>query len=224
MFSRGMAELEFDLTWPEMPREKLREDGVRKLSDMELVMLLVQSGTRARSLEEISSEVLALFDRKSEPDFNDFLSIGGLGIAKASLLCATVEMGRRRVLARRRPIRTPDDIYNEVRHYATRKQENLIVLALNGAHEIISMEVSTIGLVNMTVVHPREVFSNAIKDRACAIVLAHNHPSGRLEPSKEDIAITKRIKSAGVILGISLLDHLIITEEKYYSFLENGMM
>ncbi len=67
-------------------------------------------------------------------------------------------------------------------------------------------------------------FSNAIKDRACAIVLAHNHPSGRLEPSKEDIAITKRIKSAGVILGISLLDHLIITEEKYYSFLENGMM
>ena len=224
MFSRGMEELEFDLTWPEMPREKLREDGVRKLSDMELVMLLVQSGTRARSLEEISSEVLALFDRKSEPDFNDFLSIGGLGIAKASLLCATVEMGRRRVLARRRPIRTPDDIYNEVRHYATRKQENLIVLALNGAHEIISMEVSTIGLVNMTVVHPREVFSEAIHKRAAAIAIAHNHPSGNVEPSEDDKDVTVRIVKCGDILGIKVIDHIVFSEDKYYSFLEHGLM
>ena len=109
-------------------------------------------------------------------------------------------------------IKTPDDAYAEIRHYATRPQENLIVMALNGAHEIIFTEVVSIGTVNMTYAHPREIFSNAVRSRATGIILAHNHPSGVLKASAEDVTLTKRVISCGQLLGITVLDHLIISE------------
>jgi DNA repair protein RadC len=109
-----------------------------------------------------------------------------------------------------------------IRHYADRKQEQFICISLNGANEVIAHRVVSVGLVNKTQVHPREVFADPITDRASAIIAAHNHPSGSLSPSKEDVEITRQIKNAGETLGIKLLDHIIFNHRGYYSFLEDG--
>lgn len=209
----------------ERPRETLARKGIEALTDKELVMLLVQTGSRYRSLEEISDEVLSTIDRNSSVSQDSLMLIKGLGEAKAGAIAAALEIGRRKNTRKMRKISTPRDVYEEIKHYATRKQEHLLVLALNGAHEVIFSEVVTIGLVNMTVVHPREVFSNAIRERATAVIISHNHPSGVHEDaSEEDITITKRIRNAGTILGISLIDHVIISANGYMSFKERGLL
>ncbi len=119
-------------------------------------------------------------------------------------------------------ITVPSDILPVVRHYADRKQEHFLCLSLNGAHEVQSVRVVSIGLVNRTIVHPREVFADPLTDRAAAVVVAHNHPSGRVDPSMEDRDVTRRLKQAGDTLGIRLLDHLVFSTKGYYSFLEHG--
>jgi DNA repair protein RadC len=109
-----------------------------------------------------------------------------------------------------------------IQHYADRKQEHFLCVSLNGFNEVMAVRVISVGLVNKTHVHPREVFSDPITDRASAVIVAHNHPSGRVEPSKEDIEITRQLKSAGEILGIKLLDHIIFNRTSYYSLLEKN--
>lgn len=111
-----------------------------------------------------------------------------------------------------------------IRHYGDRKQEHFICISLNGANEVIAHRVVSIGLVNKTQVHPREVFADPITDRAAAIIVAHNHPSGGIAPSSEGIAITEQLKGAGETLGVKLLDHIIFNQKDYYSFLENGLL
>ena len=115
-------------------------------------------------------------------------------------------------------IRKPDDIFNFLKRYARSKQEKFLVLTLNGTHEVISVHLTTIGLVNRTIIHPREVFIHAIRDCSSAIIVAHNHPSGNVKPSPEDEEITKRLKQGAELLGINFLDHLIISKKCYYSF------
>jgi DNA repair protein RadC len=119
-------------------------------------------------------------------------------------------------------IKTPEDIYALVKRYANARQEHFIVITLNQNLEPISVNIVTIGLVNRTIVHPREVFYRAVKDMASNVIVCHNHPSGKTEPSEEDLAITKRLCEAGELLGIKLLDHIIITKTGYYSFTKNG--
>jgi DNA repair protein RadC len=121
-------------------------------------------------------------------------------------------------------ITAPSDILPAVWEYAEKNQEHFIVTSLNGAHEVIETRVCSIGLLNRTLVHPREIFRQAIIDSAAAIIIIHNHPSGNLEPSQEDNEITKRIKDAGIIIGIEVLDHIIISKCGYYSFLEEGKL
>lgn len=118
----------------------------------------------------------------------------------------------------------PHDIWVLLQTYARKKQEHFICVTLNGAHSIIKSHVITIGLINRTIVHPREVYRAAIIDRAAAIVVVHNHPSGNLEPSDEDCEITKVLKSAGDIIGIQMLDHIVISRTGYYSFTEKGQL
>jgi len=119
------------------------------------------------------------------------------------------------------PIKHPKDIYNCLKRYANKKQEYFLVITLNGAHEVISIKISTIGLVNRTLTHIREIFTHAIKDNAVAIAVAHNHPSGSLKASDGDDEITERLKDACKIMGIHFLDHLIISKNGYYSYREN---
>lgn len=119
---------------------------------------------------------------------------------------------------------SPECVIEYLSSYSTKRQEHFIVLTLNGVHKLIKKRVVTIGIANKTIVHPREVFWNAIKDNATAIIIAHNHPSGEVTPSSEDLEITKRIKQSGELLGIEVLDHVIIGKGTYYSFAENGRL
>jgi DNA repair protein RadC len=119
-------------------------------------------------------------------------------------------------------VTNPEDVYQALHRYHRKRKENFLVLTLNGAHEIASIRIVSIGIVNRSLVHPREVFIEAIKDHAAAIILGHNHPSGNYQPSLEDRDVTYRLKQAGEIIGIEVLDHIVFSWKGYYSFLEQG--
>ena len=119
-------------------------------------------------------------------------------------------------------VRVPEDAYHALKKYWRKKKEHFLVCTLNGAHEIVSIRIVSIGIANRSLVHPREVFVEAIKDSAVAVICAHNHPSGNTTPSAEDRQVTRSLKEAGDILGIRLLDHLVFSHKGYYSFLEHG--
>ena len=121
-------------------------------------------------------------------------------------------------------IRTPADAYQVLERYQTRRREHIFALSLDGVHGITAARIVAIGIVNRSLVHPREVFRRAIVDNAAAIVVAHNHPSGNLDPSDEDHEVTRRLVEAGRLIGITVLDHLIISRNGYYSFLEHNLM
>ena len=187
-------------------------------------MILLSSGNAKRRVNEIALDLLTLLDTKVDATTDDIAKISGIGTAKASVISAALELGRRRFVKNGNTISTPNDIFLEVKHFATREQEQFIVIVLNGAHEVINIFTATIGLVNRALIHPREVFSDPIARRATAIILAHNHPSGILEPSREDITTTSRLAESGEILGIKVIDHLIFSTKSYYSFREHGLM
>jgi len=207
------------------PRERLRQFGPRGLSDQELLSIILGSGHKGLPVHELSALLLQAMDRQgTEISLDAMRSIKGLGEAKSSLIAAVLEFGRRRFHSSRQRISYPAEAYPLVRHYADRPQEHFLCLRLNGAHEVMGISTVSIGLVNRTIVHPREVFSQPIEERATAVIVAHNHPSGNVEPSREDISITKRLGESGRILGIDLLDHIIFSREGYYSMLEQGML
>lgn len=205
------------------PREKLILYGARHLTDKELLAILLGTGIQGKNVFVLAEEVLKVLDGNNyKTSVKDLLTISGLGKAKSTLITAALELSRRILCPDRKKITSPADALPYISHYSDRKQEHFLCLSLNGAHEVIQARVVSMGLVNRTLVHPREIFSDPLKDRAAAVLIAHNHPSGNIEPSQEDMEITRRIKNAGVILGIELLDHIIFTDKAYYSFLEEG--
>jgi len=119
-------------------------------------------------------------------------------------------------------VRSPGDAFKALERYKNKRNEHFFVITLNGAHEVIAVRIVSIGLLNRTVVHPREVFIHAIRDNSAAVICVHNHPSGALTPSPEDLEITRRLRDAGELLGIAMLDHLIISKYGYYSMVESG--
>ena len=206
------------------PRERLIRLGHESLSDEELLSIILVSGIRGKNVTLIARELLKKLDKeKNIPSIKELCSLGGMGETKACTIAAMLEFGRRK-WAGGQKIRGPKDIYHTVRHYAERRQERFICLSLNGAHELIAKRVITVGLVNQTIVHPREVFADPIVDRASAVIVAHNHPSGTLEPSEEDIGITQRLEATAKILGIKFLDHLIFSQKAYFSFHQAGLI
>lgn len=118
----------------------------------------------------------------------------------------------------------PDDLFNFLKRYAKSRQEQFLVITLNGVHQVIGVYISTIGLVNKTIIHPREVFYHSIKDNAIAIAIAHNHPSGQLLPSKEDFEVTKNLHESSIIMGINFLDHIIFNKKEYFSMKQEGLV
>jgi len=209
------------------PREKLQNSGSESLSDLELIALLVGSGTKRVNTFALAKNILDKLDHTdadTQLNAEDFLKIEGMGIAKATLICAALELGRRRLPTKRKQVIYPSDVFPLIRHYGNRMQEYFLSISLNGAHEIISVNIVSIGLVNHTISHPREVFTEALKERATAVIIAHNHPSGILKPSSDDINVTKRLTQAGEILGIKVLDHLIFSSDSFRSMLEENEM
>lgn len=208
----------------ERPREKLLADGAGSLSDHELLTVLIGSGTRSARIGALAKELLGCFDSAAgTPEAGDLLRIKGMGEAQTAKVLAAMEFVRRRLKPAEQKITNPADVLPVVRHFADRSRECFLSVPLNGAHEVISVRLVSIGLVNRTVVHPREVYADAVIQRATALIVAHNHPSGNLDPSREDLEITCRLRDAGEILGISLLDHVIFTSDRYVSLLENGV-
>jgi len=211
-----------DIPVADRPREKLQKKGAEALSDLELMAILVGKGTEGHDVMSVAKRILKILDSGNEkPNLKELQKIEGVGPAKATLISAALEFARRRIRPEGLKISFPADVLPLIQHFADRKQEHFICVSVNGANEVITSRVVSVGLVNKTQVHPREVFADPITDRASAIIVAHNHPSGSLNPSKEDIEITKQLKSAGETLGIKLLDHIIFNHKGYYSFLDH---
>ena len=214
-----------DLENVDKPREKLIKKGANSLKDYELLAVLLGSGVQGKDVIKLSQEIIKLFEDDFENlNLEKLLSIHGLGLAKASQILSSIELSRRYLIKQNKKITSAKDVYEELKEYHNKKQEYFLALYLDGANHLIQTKIITIGILNQSLVHPREVFSYAIEKRCASIIVAHNHPSGILEASNEDINVTKRLKESGKILGIELLDHLIITNDGFVSLKEEGVL
>ena len=207
------------------PREKLLTKGPGALSDQELLAVLLGKGSHRMDVMTLADKVARVMDEKGlDVRVDDLTVFEGIGQAKAALILAAIEYARRRIKPEGLKITTPSDVLPLIRHFADRRQEHFLSITINGANEVLNVRVVSIGLVDRSPVHPREVFADALADRASGIVVAHNHPEGNLEPSEADIDITLQLRQAGKIMGIELLDHIVFNRNAYYSFLESGKL
>lgn len=205
------------------PREKLAARGPQGLSDLDLLQLLLGSGCRKVPLEVLALRCRDLLDQHG-PGLGavSLAGVPGLGPAKAGQLTAALELARRMGRPAHHRVTGPGDLVPRLLHWTDRPQEVFLTVTLNGAQEVLAERPVTVGLLNRTLIHPREVFAPALEDRAASIILAHTHPSGTLDPSREDREATTRLVQAGKLLGVEVLDHLILAPGGYYSFRENG--
>jgi DNA repair protein RadC len=204
---------------PFTAREKLERYGVEGLSDTELLTLMLPSDHPS-----IAAEILDIIDTIAPETLYDSLrSIREIGSNRAASLSAAFELVRRRLQAHSSKVRGPEDVVRLLSYLNHKEQEHFISISLNGAHEVKQVRVLTVGLINVCQIHPREVFSHAIHDRAVSLIVAHNHPSGDTTPSKEDIRLTERLGDAADLIGIPLLDHIIFGHRGFLSFKSQGL-
>jgi len=207
------------------PREKLREKGASALTDEELVTAILGMGTAGVDVRTIARQVAALIrEHKAGLSLGHLLAVPGMGLAKAAQILSAFELARRHLIKDAAKITVAQDILPLVADIAGKQQEYFVCISLNGANEVIEKRVVTIGLLDKSPVHPREVFADVIADRAAAVIFAHNHPSGDLQPSEADLRIHEQLTEAGKILGLHVLDHVIVTRKGYFSFQEAGLM
>ena len=206
-------------------RERVFARGLSYPSDAELLMLVLGSGTKDLPVEEIAYKMADVIDVSGRENLVDnFLKIPGVGMGKALAVAAALEFGRRRAANINAVVHKPEDLLPFIKQYAYKAAEHFIAVSLSGAHEILSQKVVAVGNSNAAIINPREVFFEAVQTRASAVILAHNHPSGGASPSDDDIDTTRRLCSAADILGISVLDHIIVSRSEYFSFKEHNML
>ena len=206
-------------------REKVMRNGIASATDHELLMLLLGSGSKTQPVSRLARKVFdALMASNAENRIDALMKVNGMGMGKSLIIAAAIELGRRLNAYTLAPIKNPRDIVPYVQHYAMQPNEHFICVSLNGAHEILQIRHVSEGTANRTLIHPREIFSDAVKERACSVIVCHNHPSGSCKPSKDDIETTRRIFDAAKILGINILDHIIITRTDFFSFRTSGLM
>ncbi len=207
------------------PREKLAARGAKVLSDTELLAVILGSGIRGRDVLQIARSLTRKLHKSGEHiDVKSLLSVEGIGFARACQIVASFEFARRRITKDGLFIQSAEDALPLVSHIIDKKQEHFLCISLNGANEVIGNRLVTVGLLTSSLVHPREVFADALSERAASVILAHNHPSGLLEPTADDLAATRRLVEAGQILGISVLDHIIVSRKGYLSLKESGWL
>ena len=206
-------------------RELTLANGIAYPSDEELVMLILGKGTKDNPIEQLSEKVIQAINASNEDNLVENLTaIDGMGSSRALAISAAIELGRRRKGFLHSIIQKPKDVVPYIKHYSLMKSEHFITITTNGAHEIIGSKVISIGTVSRALIHPREVFADAVSPHASGIICCHNHPCNQCYPSNADIESTKQLYKASSILGISFLDHIIITRDGYFSFLEHGML
>ncbi len=210
---------------PERPRERLAQLGSKALSDLELLAILLGTGTKETPLLELAAKILRCIDAaEGAPTLERLREIDGVGPVRAMTVLAALEFARRRFQPSGLQVRMPADLLPSLRHYADRRQELMLMSALNGAHELIATHVVCMGSANKLHLQPRDVFAQALVDGASAVILAHNHPAGSPQPSAADLHSTQRLVEAGHLLGVQVLDHIIFSEKAYFSFAENQLI
>lgn len=199
------------------PREKLQSKGASALSDYELLMAIIGSGNAQADVTKIARDVRKVIAEKgSDLTYEDLLLVKSLGPAKSANIMAGFELWRRQFEVTERPIiDTPDKAVEQLADIRDKKQEYFVCLTLDGANRLIAKRIITIGTLTSSLVHPREVFADAITDRAASIIVAHNHPSGNSESGNDDVAVTRRLEEAGCILGVVLKQHIVVTNSSY---------
>ncbi len=216
-----------DMPRVDRPREKLIHYGPEKLSNTELLAILIRTGTKGTSALGLAKKVLKKYGEKNLPKTKHKVLKGfpGLGETKACEIVACFELGRRLLNGKKSALLlSPKDVFDELKNIRASKKEHFVVFYLDTRNQEIKREVISIGSLNANLVHPREVFEPAIKHLAAQIIIAHNHPSGSLEPSTQDLKMTRRLTEAGKILGIEIIDHIIVSTTSFLSFSEKGML
>ena len=176
-------------------------------------------------MRKLSKEIVGILDESFERlSLEKLLKIHGLGLAKASQILSAIELAKRYISQSNKKITSAKDVYIELKDFSTKQQEYFLVMTLDGASRIINTRTVFIGTLNQSLVHPREVFADAIADRAAGIIVAHNHPSGTLAASRADIQVTQRLEEVAKLVGIELIDHVILAKEGFYSFGEEGLL
>ena len=214
-----------DLTEEEKPREKLKKYGVKNLTDEELIAIILRCGTKNMSVKDLAIKIKKEFKTLSDLSYIELSKIKGVGEVKAITLLAAIELGIRSTYKEDKNIKLnrPENIYdffkNKLIHL---KQENLMAIFLDNKNKLIAYKTIFIGTINMSVSHPREIFKEAMKNSSVYIILVHNHPSGDPTPSVADLKFTNQVYKTSKIIGIPLLDHIIIGNNKYYSFYDTG--
>ncbi|MET3658974.1 DNA repair protein RadC [Sporosarcina psychrophila] len=220
-----------DVHIADRPRERLIRQGAESLSNQELIAILLRTGTKQESVLVLANRILSSFDKiqdLKDATIEELMLVKGVGKAKAVQILAAAEIGKRMYRKHsegRYTIRSPEDAAAYLMtDMASLNQEHFVVLFLNVKNEVLHKQTIFIGSLNSSIVHPREIFREAVKRSAASIVVAHNHPSGNPSPSPEDIEVTKRLIEAGSIMGIEVLDHVIIGDHQFLSLKEKGYM
>lgn len=218
-----------DLPKTERPREKLILKGVKNLKDQELLAILLRTGVEGRNVLEIANQILNKYSKKRllQMKYSDLIKIKGINSAKACTVLAAAELVKRalKVQDESLPIvQSVKDVVMQVSYLREKTREHLMAIYLNARNELLFRKHIFTGTLNANLVHPREIFAEALNQNAASVILVHNHPSGDAEPSQDDLEITKRIQEAGKIMGIDVLDHIIITKTKVFSFKEKKLI
>lgn len=216
-----------DLPAVERPREKMEKYGPEKLSDAELLSLLLCTGTKGLNVIDLSRKILKKFNNGSltAATVADLRGMCGLGGAKACTIAASFELGKRMLKGKQSVLLlSPQDVWENLKDIRDHKKEHFIIFYLDARNQEIQREIISVGILDANIVHPREVFEPAVRNLAAQIIVAHNHPSGDVNPSENDIAITKRLIEAGKLLGIEVIDHVVVAKKDFLSLKERGYM
>lgn len=220
-----MAKRITDMLAFDRPREKFIRKGVAALTDTELLALLIGSGNATSDVSTIAKRVQRLLVKHGgNVSLESLLEVKGVSTVIAGRILAGLELARRHLVRDIEPLRSMPDILGRLAHIRTRQQEYLVCLTLDGGQRLIAQRTITIGTLDVVIVHPREVFADAIADRAASIIVAHNHPSGDARPSTRDIALTQELVAAGQLIGVDLRDHIIVSKRDYFSYRQNHLL
>lgn len=220
-----------DLPREERPRERLQKVGADNLSLAELLALVIERGRRGENVLAIAQNLISHFGnlaKMKEATIEELQQVNGIGFATACKLKAAFELGEKAQTMTTeygQKIESAKDVFKLLKNdLGNKKKEHFKVLSLDSRNKLISIDNVSVGTINTNLVHPREVFKTAIQHLAVSIILVHNHPSGNPEPSEDDLEITKRLIESGKIMGIDILDHIIITKNKFFSFKDKGLI
>ena len=216
-----------DLPKVDRPREKLEKYGPERLSDSELLAILLRTGSKGINVVELSGKILRKFSGigLAKASIKELKNTFGLGAAKACEIAACFELGRRLLQNKQSVLLlSPQDVWNELKDIRDNKKEYFVIFFLDSRNQEIKREIISIGSLNANLVHPREVFEPAVRHLAAQVILAHNHPAGDPSPSQEDSVITKQLVDAGKILGIDINDHVIVGGSNFFSFREHKLL